>query len=414
MTVRHRGRAAAAGAALAVAAGLAGCSGDGGGSSAGLAAASPSTGAEPAAARSPGPTPAAAPTPVDDGPASAKRKLVRVTRLTGALTPKSVVASPTGHVVANNMIYTHTVSVFGSDHELVATLRDRVTPARFGFDRFAEPVRGGPVEAAFSPDGKHLWVSNYSMYGPGFSHPGDDVCSPSTGVDRSFLYRVDTSSWRVDGLVRVGAVPKFVAATPDGRTVLVTNWCTYDLSVVDAGTLKEVARVPMGGSYPRGIAVTPDSRTAYVAVMGGTDVVRVDLAGIRAGKPDADVVESFSRPGKGPRHLNLSPDGRYLYVTVNDDGRVAKVDTRTGRVLKRVSTGREPRSAALSPDGTALFVVNYESGTVSRLRTRDMKVLESKPVDHHPIGITYNPATDEVWVCSYVGSITVFADRARA
>ena len=53
------------------------------------------------------------------------------------------------------------------------------------------------------------------------------------------------------------------------------------------------------------------------------------------------------------------------------------------------------------------------AGTVSRLRTKDMKVLESKPVDHHPIGITYNPATDEVWVCSYVGSITVFADKAR-
>src|SRR5688500_9132891 len=175
MTVRNRARAAAACTALAVAAGLAGCSGDDGGSSAGLAAASPSATAQPAAARSPGPTPAANPTPADDGPPSATRKLARVTRLTGDLTPKSVVASPTGHVVANNMIYTHTVSVFDSDHELVTTLRDRVTPAKFGFDNFAKPVRGGPVEAAFSPDGKHLWVSNYSMYGPGFSHPGDDV-----------------------------------------------------------------------------------------------------------------------------------------------------------------------------------------------------------------------------------------------
>ena len=414
MTVRHRTRAAAALAALAAAAGLAGCSGDGGpspGASAGLAAASPPPSARPATVAATAPP--ATPAPADDGPPSASRRLARVTRLTGSLTPKSVVASPTGHVVANNMIYTHTVSVFDREHELVTTLRDRVTPARFGFDRFAKPVRGGPVEAAFSPDGEHLWVSNYSMYGPGFSHPGDDVCSPSSGVDRSFLYRVDTASWRVDGLVRVGAVPKFVAATPDGRTVLVTNWCTYDLSVVDTGTLKEVGRVPMGGSYPRGIAVTPDSATAYVAVMGERDVVRVDVAGIRAGKPDGDVVESFSQPGAGPRHLNLSPDGRYLYVTVNDDGLVAKVDTRSGRVLKRVSTGREPRSATLSPDGTALFVVNYESDTVSRVRTRDLKVLESKAVDHHPIGITYNPATDEVWVCSYVGSITVFADKAR-
>jgi YVTN family beta-propeller protein len=305
------------------------------------------------------------------------------------------------------------VSVFDREHELVTTLKDRVTPSRFGHAKYRKPVQGGPVEAAFSPDGEHLWVSNYSMYGPGFSRPGDDACSPSSGMDRSFLYRVDTSSWKVDGMVLVGAVPKFVEASPDGRTVLVTNWCTYDLSVVDTATLKEVARVPVGGSYPRGIAITPDSRTAYVAVMGGTDVVRVDLAGIRAGKSDDEVVEDFSTPGGGPRHLNLSPDGKFLYVTLNRDGRVAKVDTRTGRVVKRVTTGRAPRSAALSPDGTALFVVNYESDTVSQVRTKDMKVLDSASVDHHPIGITYNPATDEVWVCSYVGSITVFADKAR-
>jgi YVTN family beta-propeller protein len=89
---------------------------------------------------------------------------------------------------------------------------------------------------------------------------------------------------------------------------------------------------------------------------------------------------------------------------------VAKVDAETGEVLDRVRTGRAPRSAVLSPDGTALFVVNYESGTVSRVRTSDLKVLESRPVDHHPIGITYNPATQEVWVCSYIGVINVFAD----
>jgi YVTN family beta-propeller protein len=414
MTVRRR--AVALLGVVALAGALAACSGDSdaGADTAGLAAGAGATAsASPSASAPARPEGTPSPTvPVDAGPPSAERELARVTRITGGLTPKSVVASSTGDVVAQNMIYTHTVSVYDRDHELVTTIDDRVTPADFGYDRYRKPVRGGPVEAAFSPDGRHLWVSNYSMYGPGFGKPGDDVCSPSTGVDRSFLYRVDTESWEVDGVVRVGAVPKFVEATPDGRTVLVTNWCTYDLSVVDTKTLKETARVKLGGSYPRGIAITPDSRTAYVAIMGGTEIVEVDLAGILAGKDDDEVLETVSRPGGGPRHLNLSPDGRYLYVTLNRDGRVAKVDARTGKVLKRVSTGQAPRSSALSPDGTALFVVNYESDTVSQVRTKDMKVLDSKSVDHHPIGITYNPATDEVWVCSYVGSITVFEDRA--
>ena len=306
---------------------------------------------------------------MDDGPPSAERELTRVTRITGALTPKSVVASSTGHVVAQNMIYTHTVSVYDRDHELVKTIKDRITPADFGHDRFTKPVQGGPVEAAFSPDGKHLWVSNYSMYGPGFAHPGDDVCSPSSGVDRSFLYRVDTSSWKVDGVVRVGAVPKFVEATPDGRTVLVTNWCTWDLSVVDTATLKETARVKLGGRYPRGIAVSPDSSTAYVAIMGGTTILRVDLAGILAGKDDDEVLEKLSTPGGGPRHLNLSPDGKYLYVTLNNDGRVAKVDARTGKVLRKATTGRAPQ------------VVGAEPGRDRAVR-RELRVRHGEPGAH--------------------------------
>lgn len=347
----------------------------------------------------------------DDGPPSDRRKLRRVTRITGALTPKSVVASAKGMVVAQNMIYTHTVSVYDSDHELVTTLRDRITPSRFGYDEWERPVKGGPVEASFSPDGDHLWVSNYSMYGPGFDKPGDDVCSPDSGLDRSFLYRVDTKRWVVDGAVLVGSVPKYVEATPDGKTVLVTNWCTWDLSVVDTSTMKETARIPIG-RYPRGIAVSPDSSRAYVAVMGGSHLTVVDLEAVAEGRRGAKAARRFSQPGRAPRHLNLSPDGRELYVTLNSEGTVAKVNARTGKVRDTVSTGRAPRSSVLSPDGTALFVVNYESDTVSRVRTSDMKVLESKPVDHHPIGITYNPVTDEVWVCSYVGSITVFSDAA--
>ena len=298
-------------------------------------------------------------------------------------------------------------------HRLVRTIQDRITPSDFGYDKWDKPVRGGPVEASFSPDAKHVWISNYSTYGPGFTREGHDTCSPSSGYDRSFLYRVNTRTWTIDGAVLVGSVPKYVQASPDGRTVLVTNWCSYDLSVVDTASMRQIARIPVG-RYPRGIAISPDSRRAYVAEMGGARIRSVDLEAVRSGQRGASVVKTLTQPGRAPRHLNLSPDGRRLYVTLNGEGTVAKVDTRTGKVLDRVRTGEAPRSAALSPDGTALFVVNYESGTVSRVRTRDMTVLESASVDHHPIGVTYNPRSREIWACSYVGSITVFKDAPRS
>ncbi len=359
-------------------------------------------------------TPAAVPTttPATQSVPSARRHFRKADRLTGGLTPKSVDSSAEGYVVAQNMIYTHTISVFGPDHELVTTIDDRITPSDFGYPQWTKPVQGGPVEASFSPDGAYVWVSNYSTYGPGFSKEGHDSCSPASGYDRSFLYRINTATWKIDGAVLVGSVPKYVQASPDGKTVLVTNWCSYDLSVIDTATMKETARIPIG-RYPRGIAITPDSSRAYIAVMGGGAIKSVDLTAVAEGKRGRKITSTVSQPGRSPRHLNLSPDAATLYVTMNGEGTIAKINTSTGDVLDTVRTGQAPRTSALSPDGTALFVVNYESDTVSRVRTSDLTVLESTHVDHHPIGITYNAKTEEIWVCSYIGVINIFSDSTR-
>ena len=80
--------------------------------------------------------------------------MTRVQRITGELTPKSVVASPAGQVFAQNMMYTHTVSVFGADGALHKTISDEVDLADFGEEGHSGSSRGAPVEMAFSPDGK--------------------------------------------------------------------------------------------------------------------------------------------------------------------------------------------------------------------------------------------------------------------
>ncbi len=73
------------------------------------------------------------------------------------------------------------------------------------------------------------------------------------------MYRVNTQSYAIEKAVPVGAVPKYVAVTPDGRRVLVTNWCSADLSVIDTATSTEVARIPLRGEHP---AASRPRRTA--------------------------------------------------------------------------------------------------------------------------------------------------------
>jgi YVTN family beta-propeller protein len=336
-------------------------------------------------------------------PLAAATALRQRQRITGDISPKSVVASPLGLVIAQNMMYTHTVTAYRPDGSLAATIPDGVDLARFGVTGHPGVSRGAPVEAAFTHDGRYAYVSNYSMYGNGFGPEGTDSCTPQSGFHDSYTYRIDTATLEIDQAIKVGAVPKYVAVTPDDQTVLVTNWCTWDLSVIDAATGRETARVPIG-RYPRGIVVSPDSRTAYVAAMGGDVVVKVDLV--------THEVSNLVAAGDGPRHLLISPDGRWVYVSHNRSGTVVRVDARTGAVTHSVSTGQQPRSMAISADGSAIYVANYESSTVTKLRADDLTELDEQPTDHHPIGIAYEPTTASVWVACYGGSILVFDDSS--
>lgn len=334
-------------------------------------------------------------------PAS-RRELRLVETIRGELAPKSVVASGDGLFVAQNMMYRHTVTVYDRDFRLLATIDDRIEPAEWGYD-FAPgtTLQGAPVEASFSPDGTKAYVSNYHMYGGGYGPEPKDAC-PRTDRDPSFVYRLDMASLEIDQVIRVGTVPKFLAVSPDGERVVVSNWCSYDVSIIDTEAGEEIARVDVG-RYPRGVVFSPDGATAYVAIMGGDEVVELDIAGAR-------VAASFGLAGS-PRHLLVSPDGRFLYATLNKAGQVAKVDLSTRQVTERIATGDAPRSMTISDDGEALYVVNYRSDTVSKVLTATFEEVQEVPVGQRPIGITYDDDTERIWVANYAGSLMVFQDE---
>lgn len=318
----------------------------------------------------------------------------------GNIAPKSIVHSGRGLFFAQNMMYSHSITVYDRDFNLVKTIADSVDLQKFGYPQYAGIYRGSPVEASFSHGGKYAWVSNYQMYGAGFDHPGSDKCTPTQGTDDSFLYRINTETFAIDQVIRVGSVPKFVATTPDNRYVLVTNWCTDDLSIVDVQQGREIQRVELG-RYPRGIVVDPQSRMAYVAIMGSQNIAQVSL--------DNFQVSWIENVGRSPRHLNLDPSGRYLYTSLNGESKVAKIDLETGRVLTKTATGNAPRSMILSDDGDFLYVVNYHSNTMTKVRTATMDVVKTVDVNDKPIGITYDPEKRQVWVSCYSGSIMVFS-----
>ena len=333
---------------------------------------------------------------------SSSKKLVLAKTITGAIAPKSVLASNQGLVSAHNMMYRHSVTIYDAQSlELKATVADSVDLSKYGYSKYSGEYKGAPVEGAFSPDGKYLYFTNYAMYGKGFSHEGHDTCSPASGFDSSFLSRVNLATEKIDAVYPVGSVPKVVKVTPDNKYILVTNWCSYTVTIISIETQKTVKSIKIG-RYPRGISISSDSKYAYVAEMGGNRIHRINLE---------DFSVNYIPIGSNPRAIELSPDNTKLYATLNISGKVIAWDLTSNKTIKSVSTGKSARSLAISSDGTALFVVNFRSGTVSKVRTSDMKVLQTIKVCSEPIGVTYDASTSRTWVACYGGSIKVFENQ---
>ena len=341
-------------------------------------------------------------TPAQSEVVSADTKMSLVKTITGNISPKSVRSSGGGLVSAHNMMYRHSVTIYDANtFELVSTVPDSVQLSKYGYSKYSSIYKGSPVEGAYSPDGKYLYVTNYAMYGKGFTREGHDICSPASGYDTSFLYRVNLANYEIDNVYPVGSVPKVVEVTPDNKFVLVSNWCSYDLKVISIASQKVIKTIKIG-RYPRGIAVSNDSKFAYVAEMGGSRIHVINLE---------DFSITYIPIGSNPRAIVLSPDNSMMYVTMNLSGKVASWDLLNNKAGKSVKTGKAARSLAISSDGTALFVVNFISNTISKVRTSDMKVFQSIKACNEPIGITYDSPTSRTWVACYGGAIKIYDNK---
>jgi len=81
---------------------------------------------------------------------SAQLKLTHTIK--GNITPKSIVYNGAGLYFAQNMIYKHSITVYDTAYILKKTISDRINLEHYGFQ--GNSVKGGPVEAAFSHNGK--------------------------------------------------------------------------------------------------------------------------------------------------------------------------------------------------------------------------------------------------------------------
>jgi DNA-binding beta-propeller fold protein YncE len=141
------------------------------------------------------------------------------------------------------------------------------TPAHDAGGHGMEPPKPGnvscsPTWAQPTPDGRRVFVA----------------CNKA-----SEIVEIDAEHWTLTRRLPAGDGVYNLAVTHDGRLLVATNKRGQSVSVFDAGTGKELKRLPTKRKVVHGVAITGDDRYAFISVEGiGSEPGTVEVIDLRA------------------------------------------------------------------------------------------------------------------------------------
>ncbi len=211
-----------------------------------------------------------------------------------------------------------------------------------------------------------------------------------------------------------------IAVSPDGATVYAGDAAARQLVVLDAGSRRIVARIPLEHDV-HGIDISPDGRTVWT---GGALAGYPWLSAVSVVNTATRQVEAVVSPGVGDAsHLAFSPDGREVWIASVTNNLLWIVDVARRTLTAVVPLGPEAalkpgtpegekgligfNEVALSPDGRFAYAVGPESAVVYSIDAATRRVLASARVGERAHGISVSPDGREVWVANRSGSVTI-------
>ena len=276
-----------------------------------------------------------------------------------------------------------------------------------------------PVEACFTHNDKILWVSLHNAGGivpiwidsfAAYNKSIKDQPVKHIKVIYPGQNKKDTFN---APLIKTGKTPKVIARTSDSKYLLVSNWHSYNISVLELNKDqypfgKVINTIPVA-AIPRGIVVDDRTGSSYVAIMGGATIAVINNA-VWMKEDDINVASN-------PRHIIMDTSGR-IFVSYNSLGQLACIDSKTSKTLFTTTTHATPRTIALSKNYQFLFVTCYRADTVDVFKIKDngFEKLTSLPCKGHPVGVDIFENDDklEAWICSYSnGRISVFSFKKK-
>lgn len=204
------------------------------------------------------------------------------------------------------------------------------------------PVVGGPHEAAASPDGRTVVVTNYNKQGVGQQKTLSVLALPGGDTVKT----IDLGEYRAPHDVR----------WVDGERVVVTSEANQALLVVNitSGAIERVFRTEAGVSHM--LALSADRTRLYCSNMRDGSVSAFDF---KTGAKIKDV-----KTGKECEGVGVTPDGRWVWAGNRAEDTISIIDTRTLEVTKRIQSPGFPYRVQFTPDGKLALVPHAQASSL--------------------------------------------------
>jgi YVTN family beta-propeller protein len=203
-------------------------------------------------------------------------------------------------------------------------------------------VVGGPHEAAASPDGRTVAVTNYNKAGAGPQKTLSLLALPSGDTIKT----IDLGEYRAPHDIRWVDATRVVVTSEANQALLVVN--------VASGAIERVFRTEAGVSHM--LALSTDRTRLYCSNMRDGSVSAFDF---QTGKKIKDV-----RTGRECEGVGVTPDGRWVWAGNRAEDTISIIDTRTLEVTKRIQSPGFPYRVQFTPDGRFALIPHAQASAL--------------------------------------------------
>lgn len=269
------------------------------------------------------------------------------------------------------------------------------------------PLNFTPLDIVISPDKRYAYVTY-----PDAAALGVISIALSKEIARINLNKAPF----------ISDIPLGADVSPDGRFIYVTNYGSFNISIVEARNdcWKVIGEIPLD-KRPERIAITPDGRLGFVTLRDDNEIAVIDLLSnlpldiIHAGTRPIDIAINKNYLGMAPNALSnnvtvfnaalakaspisipvgirpsgvaFNPKGDIAYITNRNRNSVSVIDVFLHKVIDTIPVGKEPIGVSVTKGGRLIAVANSVDNTVSIINSASRKVINTIDVGLEPFWI---------------------------